>query len=380
MKIALITDGIYPFVLGGMQKHSYYLAKHLAKLGHQITVFHCASDDKVTYSSHFSEQELSNLEFVNIPFPELKKLPGHYLRASKRYSQSIGEYILTHNLDFDFYYTKGFSGRYLILNKQLFKAPIAVQLHGLEMFQEGGGSRQIIEKQMLKPIANKVILNADYIFTYGGKIKSILLEEGVEEAKLILQHGAADEMWLEPIEQDLANNEILFVGRYEHRKGHHLIHEIVPQLEEDFILHVVGEVPDEKKSTDDRMVYHGNKSASDILRLMKQSTFLLVPSLAEGFPTIIVEGMAQGLIPLATNVGAVTEIINDNNGIIFKSNSTIELKNTLKFALSLPEAERLRLRRNARSMVEEHFNWEHTAKQLVEDIQNCCDRWKRTNS
>ena len=31
MQIALITDGIAPYVLGGMQKHSFYLAKYFAK-------------------------------------------------------------------------------------------------------------------------------------------------------------------------------------------------------------------------------------------------------------------------------------------------------------------------------------------------------------
>ncbi len=29
MKIALFTDGIYPFVVGGIQRHSHYLLKHL---------------------------------------------------------------------------------------------------------------------------------------------------------------------------------------------------------------------------------------------------------------------------------------------------------------------------------------------------------------
>jgi hypothetical protein len=31
MRIALITDGIAPYVLGGMQKHSFYLAKYFCK-------------------------------------------------------------------------------------------------------------------------------------------------------------------------------------------------------------------------------------------------------------------------------------------------------------------------------------------------------------
>lgn len=43
MKIAILTDGIYPFVIGGMQKHSYYLARFLVLRGHEITLVHCVA-------------------------------------------------------------------------------------------------------------------------------------------------------------------------------------------------------------------------------------------------------------------------------------------------------------------------------------------------
>ncbi|WP_081782592.1 hypothetical protein [Marinilabilia salmonicolor] len=40
MRIALLTDGIYPHIMGGMQKHSYYLAKYLARAGVKVDVYH----------------------------------------------------------------------------------------------------------------------------------------------------------------------------------------------------------------------------------------------------------------------------------------------------------------------------------------------------
>ena len=41
MRIALITDGNMPFVLGGMQKHSAYLQKYLTISGCKISLVHC---------------------------------------------------------------------------------------------------------------------------------------------------------------------------------------------------------------------------------------------------------------------------------------------------------------------------------------------------
>ena len=40
MRVALITDGISPYVLGGMQKHSYYLVKYFAKNKIHVDLVH----------------------------------------------------------------------------------------------------------------------------------------------------------------------------------------------------------------------------------------------------------------------------------------------------------------------------------------------------
>ena len=40
MKIALVTDGIPPYVLGGMQTHSALLGKTLVKKGISVDLFH----------------------------------------------------------------------------------------------------------------------------------------------------------------------------------------------------------------------------------------------------------------------------------------------------------------------------------------------------
>lgn len=379
MKVALITDGIYPYVLGGMQKHSYYLAKYLAKWNVQVTVFHCLQGQTEQYHSYFTKDELENLQFIEIDFPEKKSLPGHYLRESKAYSRLIAEHITKNKLSFDFIYTKGFTGSEFIDLK--IDCPIGVQLHGLEMFQKGGTWKQWLEKRMLRPRTKKLILNMDFVFSYGGKIKDILLKNGVAKEKLILQHGAADEFWLQDLSKDKSlGNTFLFVGRYEYRKGHHLVNEMTKSFQGNFLLKMVGNVPLDLQVKDSRIRYLGNQLAENIKEEMKKCTFLLVPSLAEGFPTIIVEALAQGLIPIATNVGAVKEIVNHENGILIDPNSVQELIKGMKKALSLGAEKRKVLSENARKVVENDFNWDKAAKLLIRDIEKSIDSWKRTYS
>ena len=59
MKVALITDGINPYVIGGMQKHSTYLAKHLVQNGVKLDLFHFVnSEDEIP-----TEKEVNNSLF-----------------------------------------------------------------------------------------------------------------------------------------------------------------------------------------------------------------------------------------------------------------------------------------------------------------------------
>ena len=51
MKISLLTDGIFPYVIGGMQKHSYYLVKYFAQIGVYVDLYH-TNQSKLDITKH----------------------------------------------------------------------------------------------------------------------------------------------------------------------------------------------------------------------------------------------------------------------------------------------------------------------------------------
>ena len=58
MRVALFTDGIYPYVIGGMQKHSFYLAKYFALNKVDVDLYHTAKSVSVLDNLNcFSEEE-----------------------------------------------------------------------------------------------------------------------------------------------------------------------------------------------------------------------------------------------------------------------------------------------------------------------------------
>lgn len=97
-------------------------------------------------------------------------------------------------------------------------------------------------------------------------------------------------------------------------------------------------------------------------KLYDELTFILVPSKREGFPMVIMEAMAQGVIPIATDVGGISEHIQNNeNGILIYEQEGQYIKDTIFDTLNKllkNESERERLSRNAFDYAQKHFGIE----------------------
>jgi glycosyltransferase involved in cell wall biosynthesis len=69
----------------------------------------------------------------------------------------------------------------------------------------------------------------------------------------------------------------------------------------------------------------GYKKPDEIARYMNQSDLFLLFSFYEGMPNVIIEALACGLPVVSTNVGAVFNMIQNDMGVVLKSNSEEEL-------------------------------------------------------
>src|SRR5690606_31497974 len=86
----------------------------------------------------------------------------------------------------------------------------------------------------------------------------------------------------------------------------------------------------------------------DVPRLLRAADVLLLPSLREGIPGVVLEACVIGVPVLATDLPGVREIGNRLEGVYFLSLAESDAE-WARVALSLPgEAARLRLRERAR--------------------------------
>ena len=114
-------------------------------------------------------------------------------------------------------------------------------------------------------------------------------------------------------------NVVLFVHRLSRRKGAHLLPEIIAEVtrqRKDVIFVIVGDGPESaslkfkvqslKLTQAVRLV--GEVPQRDIAPYFRAADVFLLPSEEEGFPHVLLEAMATGLLYVATDVGGVREI------------------------------------------------------------------------
>ncbi len=371
MRIALVTDGIYPYVIGGMQKHSFYLAKYFAQNSIYVDLYHTSLDMEIAEKIDcFSDSEKAYITSIIIPFPKADSFPGHYIREMRLYSSEI--YKVLQKRAVDFIYVQGLSGLKFLENRLIAKTPIGVNFHGLEMFQKAADVRSKTERLIFRRPVLRSLKNAEVVFSLGGKLTNLLLDKGIEKKKIIQIPIGIDPSWIRTEEINNSKKRIfVFVGRYERRKGIEELTKVLKQIvAENFEFKFIGAIPEEKQIRNKNVTYYGAISdVSKIKNILKTADVLVCPSYSEGMPTVILEAMASGLAIIASDVGAVSELVNEKNGILIEPGNIVQIKNSMIAFLNKPEEQLIEMKKNSIKTIEKHFLWETIIKRTIFDIK-----------
>lgn len=376
MKIALLTDGIYPYVIGGMQKHSFYLVKFFARQHVFIDLYHTnKSETDISKLDCFTEEEKKYIRSFVVDFPTRGGFPGHYLRASFEYSEKIAE-IFKLNDKVDFIYAKGFTAWKLLKEKEKGYrcAPIGVNFHGYEMFQKPPNLRIWLEQRILfrKPVLYNVS-HSDYLFSYGGKITELIKSISSDHHRIIEIPAGIEGDWLNEAPINVNSPlRFVFIGRFERRKGIEELNIVLKKilLDKKFEFLFIGPIPENKQIKAPNIYYSG--SISDITKIRQElcnSDVLVCPSHSEGMPNVILEGMASGLTIIASDVGAVNKMIGPDNGILIEPGSIHQLETAMHQLLKIDKDELKKMKMRSLLKIRHSFLWEVIIVKIIEEIK-----------
>jgi len=172
---------------------------------------------------------------------------------------------------------------------------------------------------------------------------------------------------------------ILYVGRGTSEKRVHLIGKIamqcsINQMPAEFVL--IGELMESiDKKYHKYCTFLGEiTNESELKEAYVNSDILLITSTREGFPLAVMEAMAQGVIPICTRVGGITEHIRDgiNGFLIDNANEEYIVSEIVKKIAYLYEESsyRKKLSLNSFYYANEHFDCKNFCRSYQELINS----------
>lgn len=127
----------------------------------------------------------------------------------------------------------------------------------------------------------------------------------------------------------------------------------------------------EEYGIDQFVTFLGNVSRDEVPVLYKAADIFVMGSDYEGTPLSLIEAMHNSLIVVGSNAPGINHLINnEQNGFLFETKNSIELAGIISKLVFSSDFELEKIRRNAKRLVEEKFNYEEMLKLYYTLIEN----------
>ncbi len=265
---------------------------------------------------------------------------------------------------------------FFVLIMKIFRPKIILHIHGV------GISKNLKGKPNLKFIYEFIFKNTIIIHLSEGLLRSEISNnfKKINFEGYYVNNGV--NIRKEITKKDEAKN-ILFLsnlfpskGIFEALEVFNLIH----KKHKDIVLNIAGaetskQVTDrlssfiEENNLKDRVILHGFLEGRDKEELLSRSDLLLYPTKDDAFPLVLLEAMNNGMPIVATDIGAIGEIVKDGETGFVCTNNVNDIERKM---LKLIENAHLfrELSLNSRKRFEEKFTFEIFEKNLATIMNN----------
>ncbi len=249
--------------------------------------------------------------------------------------------------------------------------PVVVHVHGGRfVLQEFSNSTLASLARNLLRTASRVIVLSETEATGVRKL--------VPDLKTtILPNAVAAESFAVPAREWRTKN-IIYLGRLHESKGLNDIIESCRMLGTQgfkFRFSCYGAGPDQerfvaamKEMLGDNFHFGGVVSGEEKVRALSSADIFLMPSKFEGLPLSLLEAMAAGCIPIVSNRGSMTLVVDDGrNGFLVEPGDLTQIVGKLKFLLSESETGWNEIRQSAHKTIVDGYDMAQYSEKL-EDL------------
>ena len=355
---------------GGSVTAPYNLSKHLAKRGHEVTVF--------TTDFEFDEEYAKSLDAVRV-------VPFHCIAnmSLMLISPTMKRQLKKEIKDFDVIHMHNFRSYQNVLvhhHAKKYGIPYILQAHGsvLPFFQ----------KQRLKKLYDlvwgyRILKDASKVIALTKMEAEQYKKMGVDEDKIEIVSNGIDLSEYENLPERggfrkkylISDDEkiILYLGRIHKIKGVDLLvkafADLIKELDDvrlviagpddGFLSTLKGQIEDLKIG--DRILFTGPLYGMDKLEAYVDADVYVLPSVYETFPVTVLEACACGTPVIVTDRCGIADVV-EKVGCVVEYDKE-QLRDAIIKNLSNAEV-RNRFGENGRKLVKEEFNWDKIVKKL----------------
>ncbi len=372
----LMLNYEYPPLGGGASPVTKSLAEELVTLGHTVDVVtmsfkglkHCEEINGVTIYRVPSIRKALNVCHTHEMFS--------YLHSAYRFLPTLlkeNNYDLCHT---HFIIPTGILSYRLKIKDKL---PYIITAHGSDV-PHYNPDRFGLQHQVLKPLWNKIVENAEYIITPSRYLKNLILKKSVYERRCSPTCGERYDEKINVIPNGIhpeaynysphrKEKKILVVSRLFERKGVQYVIEAMRSIK-GYELAICGDGP--YREPLERQIKTFGPNTIQLLgwvtdeRLRYEyetASIFVLPSSAESFGIVLLEAMASGCAIVTTNTTGCVEVVADT-ALLIRPGNADDIKNALLRLINDDEL-RCDLGQRGRRRVEEHFTWKRITQQYI---------------
>jgi N-acetyl-alpha-D-glucosaminyl L-malate synthase BshA len=344
MKIAMV--GQFPPHVGGVGVHIHTLSKKLVEEGHEVHV--------ITYP----HKEIKDIDGIHVIGTKGLNVPGvRGLMFKKNAKKALENLLEKEDIDIIHGHYLFPAGAAAVEVGKKHNIRTYVTAHGSDMFE-------LYKTQpLMRSTIKKVLKDADGVFAVSNALRHEIVATGVVgiATKTKISWNSVDINRFSTKENDSFKKEfeledkpiVLFVGNLIKRKNVGSLLEAKKIARSDYYLVIVGDGPLSKKlkkKVDEEnirdVIFTGSRD--DVENIIPSCDVLVLPSFSESFGLVLIEALACGKPVIGSDVGGISEIINDNVGLLVNPNKVSSIAKAIDKIIEEDDL-RLILSMNARN-------------------------------
>lgn len=376
MKILLCTQLYPPLLYGGGEYIFSKWAQELARRGHEVSVI----TQRIEGTKRFEKK--GGIKIYRVE-PKLSYSGALYtigLRKNLGFLFSCFNKILKIGKDYDIIHSNTFvpaiAGQYA---SRILKKPHIITIHDVYLQQDKKFWSQWAEQRKINPLIkimgpflekSVLRLNPNLIHTVSETSKNDLISCKIPEQKIRIIPNGIDLKEYEIPKASKKAGQFCYIGRLVFYKNLETVIRAIKTINCRFLIAGVG--PDEERlkklakelGIEKKVIFLGRISNNEKIKLLKESRFLVQPSVIEGFGITIIEAFACKTPVISSNVMPLPELVKDNlNGFTVPAFGIQEWKKTIKIMLKSPNLCK-KLGNNSYKFVKDNYSIEKVVDKL----------------